>query len=310
MRADLHGNQVRVNALITLYLLPLVTHPERVQIPDAVKTLYTLNLISNPVTQSYLTLMERPNPRSRLPVLPASAIADIVTIPMARNPTLQQQQGHRATQGVIAMAVPAFPALPPKPADQQSFNVGIITARPAPGSPLHLCERQFLVDLHGQELQPRADAYPVSVETAVFPHLFPNGTGNFTGKGPNKNSTFIEYLNLRASSAFSPYTMYPPYTLAMHQVRRLHSPSPAACLLSSFYAPAAPLQLAPARWVHAVLNAPVHSFACACAGQGGTPAGCSHAPERGGAQAHPVPGGSPGVGHEGRCTPRAQVLRA
>ena len=58
----------------------------------------------------------------------------------------------------------------------------------------------------------------ISCEAAMFPFLFPQGTGWFDKA--STTDTFVTYLRYRMSCLFSCYTLYKPYLLLMYQLRQ------------------------------------------------------------------------------------------
>ena len=65
----------------------------------------------------------------------------------------------------------------------------------------------------------------LALEMALFPFLFPFGTGYFKKKGLTLMFKYLiqifnEYLHLRFSRILSPFTLCPEYLLIMYQVRQ------------------------------------------------------------------------------------------
>jgi hypothetical protein len=53
----------------------------------------------------------------------------------------------------------------------------------------------------------------INLELGLFPFLFPHGNAAYDGKIP-----IHEYLKYHMSSLFSPFTLYKPYLLVMHDL--------------------------------------------------------------------------------------------
>jgi hypothetical protein len=55
----------------------------------------------------------------------------------------------------------------------------------------------------------------MTLESALFPFLFPHGNGAYDGR-----TTLSEYLKYRMNTLFSPFTLYKPYLLYMYDIRQ------------------------------------------------------------------------------------------
>ena len=55
----------------------------------------------------------------------------------------------------------------------------------------------------------------MTLESTLFPFLFPHGHGAYDGR-----TTLSEYLIYRITTLFSPFTLYKPYLLYMHDIRQ------------------------------------------------------------------------------------------
>ncbi|MCO5551949.1 hypothetical protein L7F22_005456 [Adiantum nelumboides] len=60
-----------------------------------------------------------------------------------------------------------------------------------------------------------SDIHDVTIETTIFPFLFPHGHGHY-----NDEVGFSEYIKMRIDTLFSIYTLYKPYLLMMYQLKQ------------------------------------------------------------------------------------------
>ena len=77
-----------------------------------------------------------------------------------------------------------------------------------------------LSDIRGEPITFRRNTLNVEIEgmtleTTLFPFLFPHGHGAYDGR-----TTLSEYLIYRITTLFSPFTLYKPYLLYMHDIRQ------------------------------------------------------------------------------------------
>ena len=77
---------------------------------------------------------------------------------------------------------------------------------------------KVLVRPDGTPLLP--SQHGVTLESAVFPYLFPDGTGAYQHL-KDGTETLATYLKYRMQSFFTPFTLFKPYLLIMYQVRQV-----------------------------------------------------------------------------------------
>jgi hypothetical protein len=177
----------------------------------ALTDILTRNINSNPILKEYSTILETSsgehlhNPA--VSVLPPDAIPTQVQTAQARHPT--------ATQDAMAAANPLCTAIdldaqqPPHERQQRTAYLAGETMRrgAAQKRPLH-------AQPDGTTSTPL-----LTVESALFPILFPKGKNLFSGDG---RMTLTTYLQQRMMALFSPWTLIKEYPLLMYQVCPSH----------------------------------------------------------------------------------------
>ena len=173
----------------------------------ALTDILTRNVNSNPILKEYSTILERSsgehlhNPA--VSVLPPDTIPTEAQTAQARHPT--------ATQEAMAAANPLCTAIDldaQQPAHERQQHTAYLAGETmrrgaAQKRPLH-------AQPDGTTSNPM-----LTVESALFPVLFPKGKHFFTGEG---RTTLSSYLEQRMMALFSPWTLIKEYPLLMYQV--------------------------------------------------------------------------------------------
>lgn len=162
---------------------------------------------ANPIFKEYMTVLESSSgPHQHtpaVPVLPPDAIPQEVHAAQVRHPT--------ATLDAMSVANPLYAVIDldaqqPHHERQQKtvYLAGEIERRGA-------AEKRLL---HAQP-DGTTSTPSLTVESALFPILFPNGKNFFTGTG---RMALGSYLEQRMMALFSPWTLIKEYPLLMYQV--------------------------------------------------------------------------------------------
>eukprot|EP00798_Chlamydomonas_sp_ICE-L_P006763 gene6763-2640_t len=142
------------------------------------------------------------------PMLPSSAIENIIQRQVARGPTIVQQEN--PMPNLMSLVVDVEPHQTQQHANQSVYDGGSIVLRNT------LQVKQLLVRPDGSALlQPDKN---MNLESCLLPFMFPYGTGSFLAS--TRSFTFPDYLRYRMKSLLSPGTLIKPYLLLMYQVRQ------------------------------------------------------------------------------------------
>jgi hypothetical protein len=148
-----------------------------------------------------------------LPVLPGEAVENIVAAAVARGPLAQDELD--AQPKLLSIVVDSNPLAGGNGRKSSVYHVGNLVLRDNQGQG----SNRLLVRSDGTQLISGANL-PVTLEMALFPYLFPNGTGAYQHTS-NAIESLAAYLMFRMKCFFSPWTLFKPYLLMMFQVRQV-----------------------------------------------------------------------------------------
>lgn len=198
---------------------PLITwskkYADDIEASSLLATLHSLlkhNIINNPLLRCYQSVLEHSHPKYCVPVLDSSAIAHIVANSIARSPVTISNMDEDCFSSLLSKVEFAHTSLDCSTSKPHTslFNVGPVTFR---GSGV---QKRLMVTSEGLPTQDALDRL-LSIETALFPFLFPFGrAAHCLGKGLK----LTDYLRMRMMCMFSPFTLFAPYLLLMYQVRK------------------------------------------------------------------------------------------
>ena len=127
------------------------------------------------------------------PMLPSSAIENIIQRQVGRGPTIVQQEN--PMPNLMSLVVDVEPHQTQQHANQSVYDGGSIVLRNT------LQVKQLLVRPDGSALlQPDKN---VNLESCLLPFMFPYGTGSFLAS--TRSFTFPDYLRYRRKSLLSPW---------------------------------------------------------------------------------------------------------
>jgi hypothetical protein len=178
-------------------------------IPDLLKSLISINIEKNPLFQTCLTMIESPHSNFGIPILPSSAVEQIIGNNKTRGPFQAMNAVDEPLQCVLSTV--SFPNQDTIMANADlpkftAFDVGSLITRDG-----YLVKR-LRTDISGIPVRPFANKI-ITLETALLPFLFPFGSGRFDSR-----ISLPAYLRSRMKAPFSPLTLYLPYNLLMYQV--------------------------------------------------------------------------------------------
>jgi hypothetical protein len=177
----------------------------------------TRNINTNPILKEYSTILETSIGEHlhnhAVSVLPPDVIPSVVQTAQARHPTANQEA--MAAANPLCTAIDLDAQQPAHERQQRTAYLAGETIRrgTAQKRPLH-------AQPDGTTSTPL-----LTVESALFPVLFPKGRNFFTGEG---RMTLSTYLEQRMMALFSPWTLIKEYPLLMYQV------SPNSYIISTF----------------------------------------------------------------------------
>jgi hypothetical protein len=173
-------------------------------IPDSVRALLAENMEHNPLFKEFRTMLEVSN-RAGIPILQSSVINDIIGNHKARGQISTMRHGP-AQQAYLTTFILTEPDRTSKSA---IYHAGEVTLRS-----LNLQPQRILVVGHDGVGKSTILA-ALTLEAALFPFLFPHGTGYF-----QKGALFSNYMLCRTQAMFSLFTLYKPYLLMMYQIKQ------------------------------------------------------------------------------------------
>ena len=181
--------------------------------PAALREVLATNLLHNPLYQRFLAVIEQLDPAEELPYLTPEAVASIVGDVRERGPLFAEEQAD-AQRSVLSVVMPVVgPAVRGTHAAPTAYTAGTLQPR-EPGGPVALS-----VAADGAAVAASALAAPglaISAEAAMFPFLFPDGVGMYSGG----TMSLTDYLTMRSRQLLSMFTLCKPYLLLMYCVRQ------------------------------------------------------------------------------------------
>ncbi|KAL3155152.1 hypothetical protein ABBQ38_011208 [Trebouxia sp. C0009 RCD-2024] len=161
-------------------------------------------MLHNKQVQTCLTMLERPSLAHAFPVLSAAAVAAIVNQPIERS---RIRSMYVDPMDSLLSTVTALNVVP---VQQTSFTTtcGSLRMRDQPTFPWPLTV---------MNAGSAADNDGMSLEQALFPYLVPFSKGHWDGI-----LGICDYLRLRCTQLFSPFTLCKNYLLLMYHVRQAH----------------------------------------------------------------------------------------
>ena len=157
---------------------------------------------------SYVDVMNLYAGTNSLPMLDGTAVQGIVADAVARGPLLQDALDADPKQ--LSAAIDPDPLARGNTRRSSVYNIGNLALRDNPNN----ASNKVLVRPDGTPLLPSQHA--VTLESAVFPYLFPSGTGAFQHL-KDSTETMPTYLKYRMQSFFTPFTLFKPYLLIMYR---------------------------------------------------------------------------------------------
>jgi ATP-dependent exoDNAse (exonuclease V) alpha subunit len=177
--------------------------------PTVLHRLLAHNIIHNPVVKTCLSMLEQQHPTSGLVVLGASVVDKIVRQAMRRGHAVAEM-----AEDCVGQLLSTFTTLAPtlQRTAQQIFS--------APLMRVGQLKYRGTLDTGSLAVNPLAVLTPhelvgveITLETALFPFLFPFGKGAF-----NSLMRMPDYLHMQLAKLFSLFTLYKPYLLTMYQL--------------------------------------------------------------------------------------------
>jgi hypothetical protein len=147
------------------------------------------------------------------PVLDGAAVEGIVADAVARGPLLQEDLDALPRQ--LGVSIDPHPVPGSNGRKNSVYNVGNLVLRDNPEE----ASNKLLVRADGTPLL-QSTVNSMTLESSIFPYLFPNGTGPFQHM-LNNPDTLASYLKWRMNSFFTAFTLFKPYLLMMYQIRQV-----------------------------------------------------------------------------------------
>jgi hypothetical protein len=181
-------------------------------LPVIVQHILRHNIINNPLLREYQSVLEFPHPKYAVPVLGCAAIRHIIADNIAKAPIDIAAMDENYVSSLLAtseFAHHTFDSNSCQPATNL-FDVGCVTLRKTG------VQKRLLLHADGLPALDQ-DNCNLSIETALFPFLFPFGRGAYVGRS---GVSFTEYLRMQMMAMFSPFTLFTLYLLLMYQARK------------------------------------------------------------------------------------------
>jgi hypothetical protein len=169
--------------------------------------LLSQNLHTNPFFQKYMIVFEQPKKNTSMCILTPDVIQPIIANTGTHSMSFPNMDVPRDVYDLALLFDMRTQTQPTKHAD--FFTIENVYLRNGSwsdikGEPITFRRNTLNVEMEGMTL-----------ETALFPFLFPHGHGAYDGW-----TTLSEYLKYRMSTLFSPFTLYKPYLLYMYDIRQ------------------------------------------------------------------------------------------
>jgi hypothetical protein len=177
------------------------------QFASSLSPLLAQNLTTNPFFQTYITVFEQPHKITSMCVLTPNVIQQIIGNATLHSMSFSHMNVPHEVYDLALLFDMRTQEGPKKHVDFHS--IGNVHLRNGVGS-----------DKRGEPIAFRnntlnANIGGMTLESALFPFLFPHGIGAYDGR-----TTLSEYLKYRMSTLFSPFTLYKPYLLYMYDIRQ------------------------------------------------------------------------------------------
>ncbi|KAG2485202.1 hypothetical protein HYH03_016091 [Edaphochlamys debaryana] len=186
------------------------------QAPPGLRDILGWSVAFNPLYRNFLSVAEqvRDDPNTPAPFLSPDAVRSFASDARTRGPLgLIRPDELRAAQSMLAtvMANVILPSAYRRP--PTTYSIGTLFARD--GTPV---EGAIRPDGSAAASSPTIPGLGVGVtaELALFPFLFPFGTGSYEGQGWTLN----QYLIYRSMCLYSVSTLVQPYLMLMYTVRQ------------------------------------------------------------------------------------------
>ncbi|KAG2496073.1 hypothetical protein HYH03_005992 [Edaphochlamys debaryana] len=171
------------------------------------------SIANNPIYSAFLSVAEQPNVDIGSPFLTADVVAGFVSQARARAPLICGQERTLAAE-LLSVMMPVAPPPSAYRAPPTLYGGGVLRWRQGGGTGNIIMLPDGSPSPNTARV-PGSD-HPITAEVALFPFLFPFGTAAYFG-GPH---TLVQYLNFRAYSFFSVYTLTKPYLMLMYTIRQ------------------------------------------------------------------------------------------
>ena len=187
--------------------------PLRSAVPDAFKSVFEANLRTNPLLKFFKTMFEMPEDAQNVPVVRANFIEAIIKRARDRGPLVMAESNLMPHS--LSASVSHSPHLVSH--GSKTFKTGRLHFRPSEALVRSSADTTQLLEVSDalRPTEPVSECPVLTLECALFPHLFPHGEGCFDGR-----IQFHHYLLQRANQLFSLFTMFKPYFLLMMQIRQ------------------------------------------------------------------------------------------
>ena len=201
-----------------LFEMPLISNSidqkiEHFKCPDLIWKLYQTNLVHNPLYKKYCSLLERPNYQN-ITIVPPQIIENIVSKAARRDPRphLTAEDGEPTqlmSDGQMSSVIRTNRNSPYGLTSDQQLQAGFLYAKPR-GVAQEPKQISLVCNIQETDTSTNRD---ISVEAALFPYLFPKGTGFYQG-----TQSFSKYLKFRFRQLFSPHTLTQEFICVMFQI--------------------------------------------------------------------------------------------
>ena len=222
---ELSGKSLLSNPLVTWDNISLAG--TTLESNAGLRDLLASNMRTNPVMQAFSTMLELTagrDPHTGMVTCTAESIRNIVHHHIERSPIAENMGEDIFDRG--GLSVLDYEAVAPrastfKMTTQKVFAAGNMHLREGRGG-MWGRSMSLVVDPNGQQVMTpvgQGNAI-VTIESAIFPFLFPHGEGIWRPDSTlSPFKSIMSYLNFRMKQLFSPFTLHLPYLMIMYQVR-------------------------------------------------------------------------------------------
>ncbi len=171
--------------------------------------IFAFNIENNPILRKYKAMVERPNTRLGICVLSEEVLEHILH---SHNDLRPFEVMIEAENGNVYSILQTLPELRRRRAynasDKHEFSSIHLRS-------LAMVAERTIIFNHSGLPSINSDIKDVTMESAVFPFMFPFGHGQYDGA-----IRFADYIRMRSSTLFSVFTLYKPYLLLMYQLKQ------------------------------------------------------------------------------------------